>query len=139
MNHSLVLRFLSPDRAGIVAKVTQLLSARGCDIRAAEVYGDPDTGRFFSRIELTSPIDRQSLAAKFGLVGDELELDWQLDDRDRKQRVLIAVSKFGHCLIDLIHKQEIGQLPIEIVSVVSNTTRCVRSWSGTAWPITIYR
>jgi len=55
---------------------------------------------------------------------------WSIHDVARKMRVLIAVSKFGHCLIDLIHKQEIGQLPIEIVGVVSNhdTMRKTVEW-----------
>ncbi|MDB5159716.1 MAG: formyltetrahydrofolate deformylase, partial [Mucilaginibacter sp.] len=54
------------------------------------------------------------------------------NDLGEKQRVLIAVSKFGHCLVDLIHKQEIGQLPVEIVGVVSNheTMRRVTEWHG---------
>ncbi|MGH2842062.1 MAG: formyltetrahydrofolate deformylase, partial [Solirubrobacteraceae bacterium] len=53
-------------------------------------------------------------------VATELGLDWRLHDVAKRMRVLIAVSKFGHCLVDLIHKTEIGQLPIDIVGVVSN-------------------
>ena len=132
MNGNFVLRFRSLDRPGIMAAVAPLIAAQGCDIRAAEVYGDDDTNQFFCRMELTSPIDRGALAAVVAPLAETLELDWQLEDLGRKQRVLIAVSKFGHCLIDLVHKQEIGQLPIEIVGVVSNheTMREFVEWHG---------
>ena len=132
MTHNFVLRFRSPDRPGIMAAVTPLVAAHGCDIRAAEVYGDPETAHFFCRMELVSPIDRDSLSAQIAPVAEELLLDWDLKDLAHKERVLVAVSKFGHCLVDLIHKQEIGQLPIEIVGVVSNhdTMRKLVEWHG---------
>ncbi|MFV3075046.1 formyltetrahydrofolate deformylase [Niveispirillum fermenti] len=132
MTRNLVLRFRSPDRPGIIATVAPLLTAHGCDIRAAEVYGDPDTGHFFSRMELTSPIGPDRLAALIAPAAADLSLDCDLKDLARKQKVLIAVSKFGHCLVDLIHKTEIGQLPIEIVGVVSNheTMRKLVEWHG---------
>ena len=131
MTHNFVLRFRSPDRPGIMAAVTPLVAAQGCDIRAAEVYGDPETGHFFCRMELTSPVDHATLSAKIAGAKDYM-LDWDLKDLAHKQRVLIAVSKFGHCLVDLIHKQEIGQLPIEIVGVVSNhdAMRKTVEWHG---------
>jgi len=132
VTHNFVLRFRSPDRPGIMAAVTPLVAAHGCDIRAAEVYGDPETAHFFCRMELVSPIDRDSLSAQIAPVAEELLLDWDLKDLAHKERVLVAVSKFGHCLVDLIHKQEIGQLPIEIVGVVSNhdTMRKLVEWHG---------
>jgi formyltetrahydrofolate deformylase len=120
VNSHFVLRFRSPDRPGIIATVAPLVASYGCDIRAAEVYGDDDTGSFFCRMELTSPIDLETLAAAIAPTAQQLALAWDLKDLSRKLPVLIAVSKFGHCLIDLIHKQEIGQLPIEITGVVSN-------------------
>lgn len=132
MTNNFVLCFRSPDRPGILATVAPLVTAQGCDIRAAEVYGDPDTGSFFSRIELHSPIELAALAEKIEPAGQELQLEWELKDLAKKERVLIAVSRFGHCLIDLIHKQEIGQLPIEIVGVVSNheAMRRIVEWHG---------
>ena len=132
MNNNLVLRFRADDRSGIVARVTSLIASQGGDIRAAEVYGDGDTGGFFCRMEMGSPIGPDGFSAVFRPVAQELGLDWDIKDLARKMRVLIAVSKFGHCLVDLIHKQEIGQLPIEIVGVVSNheTMRKTVEWHG---------
>ena len=132
MPHNLILRFRVADRPGIVAAIAPFLASRGCDIRAAEVYGDAETGTFFCRMELTSRVTRADLAEAIGPLGVDLGLDWELADQKEPVRVLIAVSKFGHCLVDLIHKQEIGQLPIEIVGVVSNhdVMRKTVEWHG---------
>ncbi|CUS46724.1 MAG: formyltetrahydrofolate deformylase [Pseudomonadota bacterium] len=131
----LVLKFRAPDRPGIIASIAPLVAAQGCDIREAAVYGDPDTGSFFSRIALISPLDRDALAAVIAPAAEDLHLEWELHDLGRKIRVLLAVSKFGHCLVDIIHKREIGQLPIEIVGVVSNhdTMRRTVEWHGLSY------
>ncbi|WEK01213.1 MAG: formyltetrahydrofolate deformylase [Candidatus Sphingomonas phytovorans] len=128
----LVLKFRAPDRPGIIARIAPLVAAQGCDIREAAVYGDPDTRSFFSRIGLVSPLDRDALAAVIAPAAEDLHLEWELHDLGRKIRVLLAVSKFGHCLVDIIHKREIGQLPIDIVGVVSNhdSMRRTVEWHG---------
>ena len=128
-----IIRFRAPDRPGILGGVSSALAATGWDIREASVYGDPGTSIFFTRMELTHPhgsID--ALRILFDPVARDLQLDWDLHDADRKMRVLIAVSKFEHCLIDLLHKTAIGALPIEIVGVVSNheTARSRTEWHG---------
>ena len=135
MTSHLVLRFRGPDRPGIVAAITAALAAQGCSVRAAEVYGDEDTRAFFCRMELSSPVSGEVLGAALRPVATEFSLDWELKDLAQKMRVLIAVSKFGHCLVDLIHKQEIGQLPVEIVGVVSNhdDMRKTAEWHGLAY------
>ncbi|MCR5872627.1 MULTISPECIES: formyltetrahydrofolate deformylase [unclassified Sphingomonas] len=116
-----VLRFRCPDQPGILAGVSSLLAANGWDIREAAIYGDPDSGIFFVRTELAS--DRAviaDLSLHLAPVIATLALDWEVHDIAEPMPVLIAVSKFNHCLIDLIHKVEIGALPIRIVGVVSN-------------------
>ena len=132
MNFNYVLRFRSPDQPGILATVAPLVAEHGCDIRAAEVYGDDETGSFFCRMELNSPVVLESLAAAIAPTAERLALDFELKDLARKRRILIAVSKFGHCLSDLMYKQEVGQLPVEIVGVVSNheTMRKDVEWRG---------
>src|SRR3546814_1498517 len=81
---------------------------------------------------LPSPIGRDALEKVIEPVATELALEWELHDLARRTPVLLAVSKFGHCLIDIIHKKEIGQLPIDIVGVVSNheTMRKTAEWHG---------
>lgn len=118
--HQLALRFRAPDRPGILAAITPLLARHSCDVRDAQVYGDPDTHNFFVRMVLASPLTTSELAILIEPVALSLDLQWELLDLARQLRVLIAISKFGHCLIDLLHKHEIGELPIKIVGVVSN-------------------
>jgi formyltetrahydrofolate deformylase len=132
VTHDLVLRFRAPDRPGILAAVAPLLADQGCDIRSATVDGDPDTKTFFGRIAISSPVDIAALDQALTPAAKALAFDWKFNDLAHKVRVLIAVSKFGHALVDLIHKQEIGQLPIEIVGVVSNheTMRKTVEWHG---------
>lgn len=132
---NLVLKFRAPDKPGIMAEIAPALATQGCDIRGANVYGDDGTQQFFLRMELTSVLDRDALAKVVKPVADELSLEWELKDLERKMPVLLAVSKFGHCLVDIIHKKEIGQLPIEIVGVVSNheTMRKTVEWHGLAY------
>ena len=103
---NLVLKFRAPDMPGIMASVTQVLASSGCDIREAEVYGDDDTHRFFLRMALASPLRKEEVEQLFAPVAASLSLEWELHDLDRRMPVLLAVSKFGHCLVDIIHKKE---------------------------------
>jgi formyltetrahydrofolate deformylase len=107
----------------------------GCDIRDAQVHGDAASGLFFVRLVLVSPVSREEVALALGPVARSLQLNWRLEPRDRKVPTIIAVSRFGHCLIDLIHRTEIGMLPIEIAGVVSNheTLREQVEWHGLAF------
>jgi formyltetrahydrofolate deformylase len=135
MTNNLVLRFRAADRPGIVAATTTALCACGCNVQSAAVFGDADTGSFFCRMEISSPISLEALVNVLRPIATELALDWEIKDLSRKMRVVIAVSKFGHCLIDLIHKKEVGQLPVEIVGVVSNheEMRKVSEWHGLSY------
>lgn len=120
MNNGLVLSFGAPDRPGIMASISSCVAALGCDIRDAQVHGDAASRLFFVRLVLSSPVARDEVAAAISPVARALQLEWRLQPQARKMKVLVAVSRSGHCLIDLIHKTEIGMLPIEIVGVVSN-------------------
>uniref|UniRef100_B0SV19 Formyltetrahydrofolate deformylase n=1 Tax=Caulobacter sp. (strain K31) TaxID=366602 RepID=B0SV19_CAUSK len=135
MSSHLILRFLAPDRPGIIAHVAGLVAGHGGDIRAAEVYGDDETNGFFCRMAITSAIGPTALAEALEPMARHFGLEWEIRDLAQKVRVLIAVSKLGHCLVDLIHKTEIGQLPIDIVGVVSNheTWRRTVEWHGLAF------
>lgn len=116
-----VLQIKSPDQPGIVAAIAPLLASKGCDIREAGVYGDPDTKTFFIRMRIASEgLSLAELGAVLKPLAEKLELEWVLKDLSQKMKVLIAVSKFDHCLLDLVHKWRIGSLPIDIVGIVSN-------------------
>jgi formyltetrahydrofolate deformylase len=127
-----VLSFSAPDQPGIVARVSSCVAALGCDIRDAQVHGDAESGLFFVRLVLVSPVSRDEVAESLGPVAQTLRLAWRLEPKDRKVPTLVAVSRFGHCLVDLIHRAEIDMLPIDIVGVVSNheTMREQTEWHG---------
>jgi formyltetrahydrofolate deformylase len=116
-----VLTLSCPDGPGIVAAVAGLLAARGGNIVESQQYGDQDTGRFFMRVQFTVPDENaDELRAGLTQLAPDLDLEWGLWDTAVPPRVLILVSKAGHCLNDLLHRQRSGQLGIEIAAVASN-------------------
>ncbi len=116
-----VLQLRSPDRPGIVAGIAPILAENGCDIRDANVFGDDDTGTFFVRLHLANDrLSKDELEQVILPQTEQFGQDWVLHDLEHKTQVLVAVSKFDHCLWDLLHKWRIGSLPVEIVGIVSN-------------------
>ncbi|WP_344950594.1 formyltetrahydrofolate deformylase [Actinomadura miaoliensis] len=117
-----VLTLSCPDRPGIVAAVSGLLAERGCNIVESQQFGDRDSGTFFMRVQFVAlpDTDPDELRGAFASLGPELGLDWRLHDAAERTRVLIMVSKGGHCLNDLLYRQRSGLLDIDIVAVVSN-------------------
>ncbi len=117
-----VLTLACEDRRGIVAAVANSIASQDCNIVESAQYGDPETERFFMRVSFSAPPvgHRGSFTRGFGPVALGFGFDWQLHDLAVKPRVLILVSKFGHCLNDLLYRHEIGHLPMELVAVGSN-------------------
>jgi formyltetrahydrofolate deformylase len=109
-----VLTLSCPDRVGVVHAVTGFLAARDANILDSQEWGDPDTGRFFMRVHVAgSPEGFEAVAERF-------DMSWGLHDVAEVQKVLVLVSKQGHCLHDLIYRHSTGALPAEIVGVGSN-------------------
>jgi formyltetrahydrofolate deformylase len=116
-----VLTLSCPDRPGIVAAVSGALAERGCNIVESQQFGDPSTGRFFMRTQFDAPDGYGgALTGAFAALAPEFGLEWRLHDLAVRQRVLILVSKAGHCLNDLLYRQRSGLLDIEIPAVVGN-------------------
>jgi formyltetrahydrofolate deformylase len=118
-----VLTVTCPDTVGIISTVTSFLSQHECFITDASQYGDPLSRRFFLRVvflpgAMTPPIPE--LEKLFTIVAARFQMIWRMHDASRKARVVILVSKFGHCLNDLLHRYQSGSLPIEIPAVISN-------------------
>ncbi len=119
-----ILTISCADIRGIVAAVSGFIAKSDGFIQESMQYGDPSTARFFQRIhfscgEKTPPYD--ALVAAFQQeVGTPFAMTWSLHDVARKPRVVIMVSKFGHCLNDLLHRYQTGTLPVEIPAVISN-------------------
>ena len=124
MSDPLILTLSCADRPGITARVTGFLFEQGCNILEAQQFNDREADRFFMRIEF-DPLaaNADGLRAAFLPLASELAMDWKLVSRDRRRRVLIMVSKFDHCLADLLYRWRIGELPIDPVAIVSNHPR----------------
>ncbi|MCX5481604.1 formyltetrahydrofolate deformylase [Kaistia geumhonensis] len=117
-----VLTLSCGDRRGIVAAVANSIASQDCNIVESAQYGDPDSGRFFMRVAFAAPpsVTRESFVSGFTPVATGYGFDWKVHDLAVKPRVMILVSKMGHCLNDLLYRNSIGQLPMELVSVASN-------------------
>jgi formyltetrahydrofolate deformylase len=132
---SYVMTFSCADRVGIVAAVSSYLAAAGGFILDSQQYADLELGRFFMRVEFKAgadhfPSSQDTLERGFTPVAEALGLEWQLTSSLKRSRLLIAVSKAGHCLNDLLHRWRTGSLPVEIVGVVSNhdDLRALTEW-----------
>ncbi|WP_413101762.1 formyltetrahydrofolate deformylase [Streptomyces sp. Inha503] len=119
-----ILTLSCPDKQGIVHAVSSYLFMTGCNIEDSQQFGDRDTGLFFMRVAFraVSPVKVADLRASFAAVGESFQMDWEIHRADEKMRILLMVSKFGHCLNDLLFRSRIGALPVEIAAVVSNHT-----------------
>jgi formyltetrahydrofolate deformylase len=117
-----VLTLSCGDRRGIVAAVANCITSQDCNIVESAQYGDPETQRFFMRVSFAAParVTRETFTGAFSSVATAFGFDWQLHDLTVKPRVLILVSNIGHCLNDLLYRHGVGQLPMELVAVVSN-------------------
>lgn len=118
-----LLTIVCSDRPGIVYGVSSFLVQRECTIVQSQQYGDPETGLFFMRVHfegISGEMDLDSLREAFSWVGDSFSMDWQLRRAHEPERMLIMVSRFGHCLNDLLFRHSIGALPVTIPAVVSN-------------------
>lgn len=123
MHPEYFLTLSCPDRRGIVQSVSGFLAEHGCNIIDSAQFGDPQSHRFFMRVHFAledAQYTDASLRADFAKLRDEMQFQAQLHDAQHKPRVMIMVSKFGHCLNDLLFRYKSGTLPIEIPAIVSN-------------------
>ncbi len=115
-----VLTLSCPDRPGIVAAVAGLIAEHGGNITESQQFGDPETGQFFMRVQVTASATYDELASAFAALAPRFAMDWSLDVAGRPLRTLVMVSTAAHCLNDLAFRQRSEGLPIDLVAVVSN-------------------
>src|SRR6478736_1562914 len=124
-----------PDRKGVVAAVSGFLADNDASIVESSHFNDGLADQFYMRTVFRPDGDMpgvDDLRKGFELIAKRFGMTWALHDAGAKPKVLIAVSKFGHCLFDLLHRWRAGLLPVEIVGVVSNheDMRSFTEWSG---------
>jgi formyltetrahydrofolate deformylase len=124
--HTYVRRFVltlsCPDRIGIVAAVSAFMVHHRCNIVDSAQFGDAVNKRFFMRVcfDAGKTQTTATLTGAFTRIAEEFDMQYRFFDTSIKPRVIILVSKFGHCLNDLLYRHRIGALPVEIPTVVSN-------------------
>jgi formyltetrahydrofolate deformylase len=112
-----------PDRPGIVSGVSRFLFEAGANIVTSDQYStDPEDGTFFLRMEFAlAPDKREGLGERFGMkVAEPLGMTWRLWDSARPKRVSVLVSRYDHCLLDLLWRWRRRELEADIVQVISN-------------------
>ena len=119
-----ILNATCDSRMGTVAAVSGFLASRKCYITDMQQFDDVLTGRFFVRVSFYGdPVQTPALdglKAEFLEVAEREDMEWAIHDGEKKPRVLIMVSKFDHCLNDLLYRHRTGELKMEITTVISN-------------------
>ena len=115
------------NRPGIVASVASYIFEAGGDIQEAQQFDDKDSGRFFMRVSFScdASVDLEGLRSGFKPIVERFQLSWELRSTAVLKRVLIMASKLDHCLVDLLYRWRIGELPMIIAGIVSNHPRSV--------------
>lgn len=120
---SYILTLSCKDRPGLVAAVSGALFRNGANITGAQQFDDRETGLFFMRVSFETEKPRADLEAAIQSVMSEYEMVWQLRASTDRHRVLLMISRFDHCLIDLLYRSRIGELDMEVVGIISNHSR----------------
>jgi len=118
-----ILTLSCNDQRGIVLSVAAFLAEHGCNIIDSAQFGDPESRLFFMRVHFAAEdpaVGEGDLRGAFGAFCEQAGMRGQLRDASAKPRVLIMVSKIGHCLNDLLFRYKSGLLPVEIPAIVSN-------------------
>ncbi len=122
----LILTLSCANRPGIVAAVSAYLFEGGFNILEANQFDDTDSHRFFMRVVLNpvrAEVDVAALKDGFKPIAERFEMTWKMRPAGERQRVMILVSKFDHCLTDLLYRWRVGDIAMDIAAVVANYPR----------------
>lgn len=121
---SFVLKVSCPSRSGIIASIGNFLADRGCFIKELHQFDDLDSNRFFSTVEFvfegSNSLSVEQLKAAFEVTAVNFNMEWEIHQTAEPTKVLIMVSKYDHCLRDLLYRRANNELNIEITAIVSN-------------------
>jgi formyltetrahydrofolate deformylase len=118
-----LLKISCPDRVGLLARITNFVAGHGGNLAQVHQFTDAHAAWFFARLEIetdTLGCGLEELRAAFAVVGTELEAEWSVRPSGARPRVVLMVSKLGHCLADLLWRWRSGELECEIPCVISN-------------------
>ena len=120
---SAILLLSCPDRKGVVASIAGFISQHGGNILHADEHGDADTRTFLMRVEFDPDefdLPLADFAKYFSPIATEFDMQWRLALSDYRPRMAILVSKYDHCLVDLLYRHQSGELACEIPCIMSN-------------------
>ena len=121
---SYVLALSCRNRPGIVAAVSMHLFEMGANISEAQQFDDTLSGRFFMRVVFeVAGLSVETLRVSFDEIVERFGMEMRLRDRSIPRKVMLLVSKFDHCLVDLLYRKRIGELQMEVTAVVANHPR----------------
>ena len=121
MKHLHILVLQCEDKPGIVAAVAGALAEGGGNITDAQQFDAPQSGLFFMRVVFTMELDAvEAFKTNFAPIVDAFGMTWEVFAKHRRRKVLLMVSKFDHCLVDLLYRNRIGELQMDVVAIVSN-------------------
>jgi formyltetrahydrofolate deformylase len=123
MKSSAILLISCPDRKGEVATIADFIYRHGGNILHADEHGDAETGLFLMRVEFDPAdfdIDLADFAKHFSPIAETFNMKWRLSLSGQKRRMIIFVSKYDHCLVDLLYRQHSGELACDIPLIISN-------------------
>lgn len=125
MSDDVVLSLSCPDRPGIVAAVASSLFEAGCNISEAHQYNDPETSVFFMRVRFAIFSDKsvEAVSDEFTATADRFGMSWTMRRISDLKRVVLLVSKFDHCLVDILYRWRTGEMPMNIVGIIANHPR----------------
>ncbi len=137
-DRDLILKLACPDRVGLVATLAKLMEKHECFIASSRTFGDPVSGRFYSRLVFRSADNSgtpPALLADMQTTGEALKAEWSIFEASKKIRSLLLVSKSDHCANTLLYAARRNELPIEIVGIVSNHASMKENFShwGLPW------
>ena len=121
-----ILTLSCVNRPGIVAKVSAALFDAGFNILDAQQFDDTETGNFFMRVEFNAGnpgADVEVLRETFKAIAAGLAMTWSMRRADERKRVALMVSRFDHCLVDLLYRWRSGEMPMEPVAIIANYPR----------------
>ncbi len=123
MKKSAILLLSCPDRKGVVASVAGFIYQHRGNILHADEHGDLDSSTFLMRVEFDPTeldVPLSDFALHFSQIANEFNLQWRLALSNIRQRMAILVSKYDHCLVDLLYRHQSGELACDIPCVISN-------------------
>ncbi len=123
MKPSAILLISCPDRKGEVATIADFIYRHGGNILHADEHGDAETGLFLMRVEFDPAdfdIDLGEFAKHFSPIAETFNMKWRLAQASQRPRMIILVSKYDHCLVDLLYRHQSGELACDIPLIISN-------------------